>query len=301
MDYNNDTFMMQPNITDPELCTYIDQFRSISSLDLSFCRHLTDAGIVAVAQAFPTLDTLYLTGCDITDRALVAVGSSCVNLTTLHLLDCHRVTNMGFEVVARGCRQLRDLNLARCEGLTEFFAVLVAQYLGQLTSLTLECTNIGDTSLAVIVRACPHLTYLDLSYCGLLTDSGLIAVSEHCPNLQQLDISNDLCGPNASFAASRGAITATSMRAIGKRCRGLTHLGVKFNKSFTPKVVIPAFPNLTHLDLSDEGAFFTDAGLRVIARKCPKLVQLQLPSDLHLTPAGLLAFFTSLPKCAVLR
>ncbi|XP_061892142.1 F-box/LRR-repeat protein 14-like isoform X1 [Entelurus aequoreus] len=83
---------MLPEVTDASLWAVARHCRSLTSLDVSHCAHLSDLG---VAQALPhlhRLQHLYLAACDITDKSLFLLTQHCKRLKTLDVSKCSRVS-----------------------------------------------------------------------------------------------------------------------------------------------------------------------------------------------------------------
>lgn len=72
---------------------------------------LTDAGVAALAEAFPALHTLDLSRCPLlSDRSLPALAAL-EQLSTLALRDCKRVAEPGLASLLLTCPTLRSLDL----------------------------------------------------------------------------------------------------------------------------------------------------------------------------------------------
>ena len=85
---------------------------ALTSLDLSKCRNITDAGVVALSQNCPALTTLVLSGCrNITDAGVVALSQGCPALTTLYLSGCRNITDAGVVALTQGCPALTIVGL----------------------------------------------------------------------------------------------------------------------------------------------------------------------------------------------
>ena len=68
--------------------------------------------LLAVASKCPQLSSLNVAYCyHITDAAVVAVASACAHLTSLDLRGCYHITNVAVVAVASECDQLTMLDL----------------------------------------------------------------------------------------------------------------------------------------------------------------------------------------------
>ena len=133
-----------------------EQCCQLSKVDLSFCKKLTDAGVMALCQGgCPQLSCLNLTWCcEITDAGVIALGQGgCPQLSSLNLSYCDRITDAGVIALCQGgCPQLSSLNLKRCVRITDAGVMALGQ------------------------GGCPQLSSLNLSYCEQITDEGMMAI-----------------------------------------------------------------------------------------------------------------------------
>ena len=88
----------------------------IEALDLSGCYNVTDIGIAhALTCDVPSLTRLNLSLCkQITDASLGRIAQHLRHLEDLDLGGCCNVTNTGLLLVAWGLERLRSLNLRSC-------------------------------------------------------------------------------------------------------------------------------------------------------------------------------------------
>ena len=113
----------------------------LTSLNLSHCPEVTDAGLIHVAQL--------------------------TRLTTLHLRSCFKITDTGLEHIAQ-LKQLTSLDLYNCRKITN----------AGLKSLALtKLIKNKDTGKKEHVLQLAQLTTLDLSHCPWVTDTGLLQPS----------------------------------------------------------------------------------------------------------------------------
>ena len=115
-----------------------------------------DAAVASVVSKCPQLSSLDLRYCrTITDVALRAVASSCPQLSSLSLGYCNKIADAA---VAKGCPKLSSLDLGCCDMITDGAVVTVASGCPQLSSLHLEsCHNIRGRSGARSFTGSSHL------------------------------------------------------------------------------------------------------------------------------------------------
>ncbi|KAF9365240.1 Dynein regulatory complex subunit 6 [Mortierella sp. NVP85] len=106
-------------VTDTAVSLIVDRCQYLESINLSYCRQLTDLGLFSVAKfCRRNLRTLTLTGnLKITDNSLVAVAKHCPQIQRLLLGECSQITDSALEWIARSSSSasLKELELHRCE------------------------------------------------------------------------------------------------------------------------------------------------------------------------------------------
>jgi hypothetical protein len=136
---------------------------TITSLNLSWCRGLTDIGLEYICTNCPKLQVL--------DIAL-----------------CLRVTNQGLQNLRR-CSDLKRLTLARCSQFTDE-AFTFFQECKNLQMISLADVKISDKKIIELVTYCPHLQTLLLPGCRQLTDVALTSgIAPYARSLCALSLS----------------------------------------------------------------------------------------------------------------
>ncbi|KAH7287208.1 hypothetical protein KP509_32G043700 [Ceratopteris richardii] len=152
--------------------------RDLKSLNLKGCKSIGDGGLGAIAT-LEKLETLNLTGTDVSDMGLSTLGRGRTPLVFLSLYGCQRISDDGVACLVEGSisQTLQDLDLSNIPSLTDR-AVLKLVHSGmKIVELRMRnCCNIGDTSLIALAsmtcRGCGFggsLRSLDLFNCKALT------------------------------------------------------------------------------------------------------------------------------------
>ncbi len=184
----------------------------MTSLNVNWCRSLTDTSIVAIARSCPHLNTISVSGLLLTDCGITAIANGCPLLEKLDVSWCRELTDASLIAIAQSCPLLMDLNVSFCHKLTDTGITATAKGCPQLKSLDISwtgptssdciafapngltsCDGMGpdvqsltDAGLIVIAQSCPLLTSLNVSFCKELTDAGVIAIARGCPLLTNL-------------------------------------------------------------------------------------------------------------------
>lgn len=189
------------SLTDKLLITMIEGSTSLTSVNVSGCRELTDEAIKAVASTCP-LQSLNVAYCGklLTDESIKAVATNCPSLTTLNVADCKLLTDASIKTIATSCSSLTSLDVSRCKALT-------------------------DDSIKALAVGCPSLTYLNVRNCEKLTDEAIYAVAT-LPELHSLRIfgcrklTADAIKSLAGCAKLTTLDTTNTFRQVFKASRG---------------------------------------------------------------------------------
>jgi hypothetical protein len=172
---------------------------------------VTDAGLRNVTSSCPLLTTVDITGCrQLTDATLVALGQYSHNLRRL-IVNCPNMTHVGMEAVAAGCPLLEELTAFKSGGITpalqsiarscrhlRCLRVTPAVVLAEAVLALAECCprletleggawTVRDAEITALVRGCSALTGLDVSGTSI-TDVGLRAIRDYCRHLEYIEL-----------------------------------------------------------------------------------------------------------------
>ncbi|KAK3818795.1 MAG: hypothetical protein J3Q66DRAFT_338502 [Benniella sp.] len=170
-------------VTDTAVSLIVDRCQYLESINLSYCRQLTDLGLFSVAKfCRRNLRTLNLTGnLKITDNSLVAVAKHCPQIQRLLLGECSQITDSALEWIARSSSStsLKELELHRCERVK--FGLPLLELLSNkchiLERLTLSYKQINSQrdDLKLVMEAFRNF--------NALCTVGVYEVPEHSPAL----------------------------------------------------------------------------------------------------------------------
>src|ERR1041384_3110832 len=147
---------------------------NLTHLKISHYRYLSDKKIKGIVYLFPNivhLDFNFSTG--FSDKTLNRIAESYSNLKYLNLqkdmyVSCNMgiITGKGLYAIARSCHKLEYLNIS-------------------------HRTDICEQSICNVIRSCPRLQHLSLSFCKI-TDITIKEIASSCFNLKYLDLEG--CG-----------------------------------------------------------------------------------------------------------
>ncbi|XP_013777537.1 F-box/LRR-repeat protein 14-like [Limulus polyphemus] len=249
------------NLTDSWLNYALDHdVQSLTVLNLSMCKQITDSSLSCIAHHVRHLEVLYLGGCsNITNLSLRFIawglkklrvlnlrscrhvsdkgigdltglspdcGNGAVSLEYLGLQDCQKITDEALRYLSHGILHLKNVNLSFCSGITDSGLKHLAR-LSTVRELNLRsCDNISDIGMAYLAEGGSRVTILDVSFCDKVSDQGLLYLSQSF-NLRSLSL--NAC-PISDEGLSRVARTLSDLHTlnIGQCCRvtdkGLSHI-----------------------------------------------------------------------------
>jgi hypothetical protein len=161
----------------------------LESVDLSACRQLTDATLIALGRHCRSLREMDISFTQVTTTGLRAIAADCPLLEALSAGHCD--VGSSIEAVARSCPRLRVLDLTHVEVPAE--AVLALAECCPLLDevIVCGCWGVGDVEVTALVRGCPELTRLDITGTSV-TVLGLSAIRDHCKKLARIALYKEL-------------------------------------------------------------------------------------------------------------
>lgn len=171
------------------------QSPQLHAVSLHACQSMSIAGASSmIVHCGSILKTLVLTGAQNVDSSILPVlGHQATALEELMLSYAKEIRLRDLESFTRSVAPtLRLLDLSSSIGVSGFPNAAVLE---ELQVLILDNTEISDDGLRAIAAAVPHLKYLSLQECRIITDDGLTAFSameDGCVGLQLLDLRGTL-------------------------------------------------------------------------------------------------------------
>lgn len=280
----------------------MDSTKRTRSLVVNGADQLTDAGLVAIAEAVPTLEVLEIAGASrVTDAALRALARHCVRLRRLNISDCTEVRGAGLSALAESrdaCEHLRELELAGCARLGGDWALQRCVYtFTKLERLNVaRCALVTDALLHTLASQCgASLRSLILSDCVNVTDAGVVTVARKCQQLEELALDR---------VAKSEKITDTACAALGEHCKRLQRVNLAGCRFLTDAALqwlaAGCGSSLEHVNLSGN-ALLTDASARFLGASRPRLASIALDNVANVSDVGLRMLAVGCPNLRVLH
>ena len=164
--------------------------RQLESLSLRRCIHITDEGLLHIAQRCPSLRALDLSGCGpkVSDRSLLAVAHNRC-LSTAILDSCRSLSDTAIAALARLC-PLTQLSLrGDMPQVTPFGMRALSEGSGRTLSSLAMGEWATDAAVVALAERCVALSRLRLHGCAKLTPDGLLsAAGPGFPALAELEV-----------------------------------------------------------------------------------------------------------------
>ena len=161
----------------------------LTTLNLDYCRCLTDASIRTIVLACPRLAYLCVTYCKLlTDDALLGLAKLEGTLQHLILSCCQNVTGKGVLAVTNAAPKLKCIDLSYCDHVDEFSIEALAKCKCLERIYPSVCTQVTDACIKKIAVGCPRVHRLYVAYCHRLTNATLETIVSAWPSVRELRI-----------------------------------------------------------------------------------------------------------------
>jgi hypothetical protein len=196
------------NVSEPGICSVAACSPLLKDINLRGCDHLTDAALTAIAENCPLLERLTLMWCSpLTDIALIAIGQHCHHLRDLDLSET-RVTHMGLAAIAAGCPLLESLSADQCSEVGPALEA-IARGCPRLRHVSARRVGVPAAAVLALAECCPMLETAYFQHSKAIGDEEIAAVVRGCPHLRVLDVEHT-------------SVSERGLRAIPEHCRVLS-------------------------------------------------------------------------------
>lgn len=221
----------------------MNMLKSLTSVNLRDCVHLTDHGLLGLVERCQAIRELNLRGCDkITDKSLEFMSNNFKHSTSfsdhLAILDlsfCPKLSAGGISKLLEHCPILEELNVSGIATMSDKHMEEISVKCPTIVKLVAQrCLLLSNLALCSLARNL-WITALDVSFCSKVSDEGIEIISLACTGLAHLSI------------RKLTKLTDKSLNVILENLRGLRTIDV----SECPKIS------------SNVGALFKRRGIKV--------------------------------------
>ena len=264
----------------------------LQTLILKGCRRLTDGGYKHIARlkSLTTLDAS--SSRELSDAALVPIASACQHITTLLVNLCPKVGGVGaIEWAASGFPRLAMLNVTATAFDDATTGALVADGpRSALTSLNLSRTKVGDAALDTLLSKCPQLGSIFVAGCLGVSDTSLQSLAEHGRSSLLREVHLTGCG----------AISDEGLRKLAWGCPQLEVLAINHCEATDAAIseIAHGCSELRFLQASGCSGV-GDASLLALAECCKKLEHVDIRGSQNVSESAVSVLERRLPQCKV--
>ena len=127
------------SVTDVGVCYSVECFNYLQVINLSYCRFISDKGVIGVIDQCAHLKEIRLRGTQITNKSLMQIAHKAKRLICIDFSDCNDITHEGIKALVGSLgKAFQEVSLA-------------------------GCIQLGDLTLIDILCHCTSLKYLDFS------------------------------------------------------------------------------------------------------------------------------------------
>ncbi|XVF24430.1 hypothetical protein REPUB_Repub13aG0127200 [Reevesia pubescens] len=250
------------------------------------------------------LTSLQFIAMDVSDMLLIAIAKAKLRLKKFGLMFCNNFTVAGLLMVLSNY-QLNELCIDRASNIVDVDReLLLSGGVGKITHIEISQCHLTNSTFFLLITKCPSLVDIKLYKTAL--DGQLLDGDNYIPlsknhkirnlYLRYCEISDELAKqfglifPNLkvldlSFCYQ---ITSTGIGAVLKSCMYIKKLILRgYSKAKMIEEDNSELPELNLEDLTLSWSLIDDEGLAAIAKKCPKLVSLDLSFCINVTTAAI--------------
>ncbi|CAK0782811.1 hypothetical protein CVIRNUC_006006 [Coccomyxa viridis] len=179
-------------LTDSGVARFIKACPTLQELSLYWNLNVGLQTLGALSTSCTGLTSLNLSGCkSVTDAGIIQLAAACTALRQLDLTRCVKLGDAAYAAIAQHCTQLQELRLYA--SMPSARAVLGFSALKQLQLVDIcgahQVTGMPHYKEAIAALAAGGcLQHVNLTWCIQLTDAAVIALAKGSPNLQLLSL-----------------------------------------------------------------------------------------------------------------
>ncbi|EAY77710.1 hypothetical protein OsI_32751 [Oryza sativa Indica Group] len=257
------------SFTDAGLLHLIEGCKGLEKLTLNWFLHISEKGLVGIANRCRNLQSLALLGGYVQNHGLITLAEGC-NLSELKLCGVQELTDEGLvEFVKIRSKSLVSLDISFCNCcITDRSLHAIGTYCHNLEVLSVESKHVNENKgIISVAKGCQYLKSLKMVWLGV-SDEALEAIGSSCSALENLSLDNlNKCSDRSLFSIANG-------------CKQLKSLIIKSSVKFTDRSIERVSQNckmLQHMDINMCHIMET-AALEHIGQRCINLRGLTLNS-----------------------
>lgn len=201
-----------------------------------------------------------------TDNLMAILAANCPHLKGMFLHHCTNITDETLQALSTHCQELEQINLGEC--------------------------NIGKPGFQALIRGCPNIKSMDISWNSLLNDDDLIAAAQHCTHLNSLYLKITPGITQRGILAIANTHRLQAIEIVPEEENGYQPEENRQMSNTILTRLAQASPNLTDFYYARNiAAEISDEGVQALTLHCPHLKEVTLGYE------NILHDFTPNPAC----
>jgi hypothetical protein len=174
--------------TQPKLQAFLKSCTKLAHVTLQKCSSIDDSVIKVLARPSRPLESLNLSGTQITGKVLIPLVRRSRKLQRIDFSDCPKIRNKAIRTFTTYCakhkRQFQEIYFAGCSQIApQLLLKLVKLCPQQKIVYFSDCAQITDKTLEILFLSSPQIKGLTLENCSKITEKGLQVVERYSPQL----------------------------------------------------------------------------------------------------------------------
>lgn len=184
-------------IGDSSTMRLAEKCRFLHTVNFSFCRGLSDIGLLKLAEACDLQDVKLGCSYGVTDATIIRLTETSPHLHTIDLWCCRATKDLSIKDLNIGacgisderCPSVEKINLSCCPNISNIGVIKLGETYLNLTSLQLSANkNMTNASILKVASTCANLCEVDLHRNNNISDVAIISLAAQCPHLAKLGL-----------------------------------------------------------------------------------------------------------------
>ena len=271
----------------------------LRALDLSYCDHVSDDLLLALAPALPQLQYLRLdslgTGAGGGERGLAAFADHCDNLASVSVRYNETIKDGSLMALAKfGKIRVKEVDLTGCAYITDTGLSTMARFNINLQYLSLAKTacTASTAEMFLVGRSARYLQHLDLGYCMDLDPHRVAKAVWENRTLSRFAVSMPVAQAMVDFAEGRLYPTPIEFFVVHDVS---TDVSIQFLRDLV--VILPSLKHITFTQDYDEMetymSFYTESNTPKIRSKPSSVISKQAIREFNHSQHRVIATITN--------
>jgi hypothetical protein len=225
--------MGQTDVDDSFIVKMVLSCPRLRDVTIKGSKHVTNLGVICLAENLPNLERVNLDGCDQVDdsgiqylAARLKAQLTAISCSTNYRSQGPKMCDLTLVWLSRWCPNLLEVTFRQADGITDAGVKALALGCPRLTRVAITaCSHLTDECVIAVASSCPNLRIVELHHCPLLTNNAVVAVAERCRSVTAMAFAG--CPQITDLAVKRVAVLCPQLEIFAfQECPLLTDDGV---------------------------------------------------------------------------